>query len=168
VGEAEPFVSDIPLLLTKGKFAVYPGSRIPNGCLRLRSLECNSRRNTLTLLTAGLPPSRYPSRRCCSSQSSSQRFAPPPHSVVVATVPSPSSEQSSLATFRAKTRNIRRSLAPPFRKKSRLYFLFVCKRTHDENTALPTFCGSRLRRDCALACGSGSLYSLLTFYPPTL
>ena len=149
---------------------------------------------TLTLLTAILPPSRHPSRRCrniddkrampnqavgfikrlpprrgnCSSHSSSQRFAPPPQSDVVATVPSPSSEQSSLATFRAKTRNIRRSLAPPFRKKSRLYFLFVCKRTHDENTALPTFCGSRLRRDCALACGSGSPYSLLTFYPPTL
>ena len=56
----------------------------------------------------------------------------------------PSSEQSPLATFRAKARNIRRSLAPPLRKKSRLYFLFVCKRTHDENTALPTFCGSRL------------------------
>ncbi len=88
------------------------GSRIPSGCLRLRSYQCNARRNTLTLLTAILPPSRYPTRRChniddkrvlpnqavgftkrlpprrgsCSSQSSSQRFAPPP-CVVVATCP---------------------------------------------------------------------------------
>jgi hypothetical protein len=28
-----------------------------------------------------------------------------------------------------------------FCKKSRLHFLFVCKRTHDENATLPTFCG---------------------------
>ena len=88
------------------------GSRIPSGCLRIRSYQCNARRNTLTLLTAVLPPSLYQSRRChniddkltklnqtvgftkrlpprrgsCSSQSSSQRFAPPP-CVVVATCP---------------------------------------------------------------------------------
>ena len=33
------------------------------------------------------------------------------------------------------------TIVPPFRKKSRLHFLFVCKRTHDENAALSTFCG---------------------------
>ena len=31
--------------------------------------------------------------------------------------------------------------ASPFRKKSRLLRLFVCKRTHDASAALPTFCG---------------------------
>ena len=51
------------------------------------------------------------------------------------------SEQSPLATFCASTKHPPLPLFLLLRKKSRLYFLFVCKRTHDENTALPTFCG---------------------------
>ena len=34
-----------------------------------------------------------------------------------------------------------RSLAPPFRKKSRSAHLFGCKRPHDGFGSLPTFCG---------------------------
>ncbi len=68
-------------------------------------------RNTLTLLTASVTSSRYVAAK-------SAKLRPVQRHVTSA-----------------------RSLATPFRKKSRLYFLFVCKRTHDENTALPTFCG---------------------------
>ena len=38
----------------------------------------------------------------------------------------------------------------PFRKRSRSDFLFGCKRPHDENLSLPTFCGACLRHDLLL------------------
>ena len=55
---------------------------------------------------------------------------------------SPRTPLSSRRHFILENVASHRSVAAPFRKRSRLIFLFGCKRPHDEKLSLPTFCGS--------------------------
>ncbi len=50
----------------------------PGGGLRLRCHRCDACRHTLTLLTARLPPSRYPSRRVLLLRLRRRRRTPSP------------------------------------------------------------------------------------------
>ena len=47
----------------------------------------------------------------------------------------------SISLAPAQAHELAHSVAPPLRKRSRSDFLFGCKRPHDENPSLPTFCG---------------------------
>jgi len=57
------------------------------------------------------------------------------------------------------------SAAAPLRKRSRSDFLFGCKRPHDENLSLPTFCGFPLLAASDPACFGCSVASALATPP---